>query len=111
MNLVAALGVEYQFQRRVGMSGTNQRIMKRIASSLLIVTACLLAGCSSTRETETSEMRRGVKQQMSVLRNQLQSSGASQAQLRDFDRAVAAVDRQMRQLERQLQAMEKSDSR
>lgn len=81
--------------------------MKRIACFLLLATSCLLAGCSSTRETETSEMRRGMRQQMSVLRTQLQTSGASAAQLRDFDKAMTELDRQMRKLERQMHAMEK----
>lgn len=81
--------------------------MKRIACLLLITTTCLLAGCSSPRESETSELRRGMRQQMSVLRTQLQTSGASAAQLRDFDKAMTELDRQMRQLERQMQAMEK----
>lgn len=81
--------------------------MKRIACLLLITTTCLLAGCSSTRESETSEMRRGMKQQMSVVRTQLQTSGASAAQLREFDKAMTELDRQMRQLERQMHAMEK----
>ena len=83
--------------------------MKYITGLFLIVTACFLVGCSTTKETETSEIRRGMKQQMNAVRAQLRASGASAAQLREFDRAAAAMDRQMRQLERQMHAMEKTD--
>ena len=85
--------------------------MKRTAGLLLITTTCFLAGCSSTKESEATEMRRGMKQQMSVVRMQLQTSGASSAQLRDFDKATAELDRLMRQLDRQMQAMEKMQER
>lgn len=81
--------------------------MKRTANILLITSACLLASCSSTRENETSELRRDLRQQMNLVRTQLKTSGASTAQLRDFDKAMAELERQMRQLERQMQAMEK----
>jgi len=81
--------------------------MKRIACLLLITTTCLLAGCRNTQESEASEMRRGLRQQTSILRTQMQTSGASSAQLRDFDKAMTELDRLMRQLERQMQAMEK----
>jgi hypothetical protein len=73
---------------------------------ILIGATCLLAGCRSPRETETSELRHGLRQQMRVVRTQLQTSGASSAQLREFDRVASALDRQMRQLERKIQAME-----
>lgn len=86
----------------------NQPSWKQTANVLLIAVACLLAGCSSTRESETSELRRGMKQQMRAVRAQLQASDASAAQLREFDRVAAAMDQQMRQLERQMQAMEKN---
>ena len=85
--------------------------MKRIANLVLLTAACFLAGCSTTKESKTSEMRRGMKQQMNAVRAQLQTSGASAARLREFDRVAAAMDRQMRQLERQMHAMEATDAR
>ena len=39
-------------------------------------------------------------------REQLRASGASAAQLRDFDKAMAEMDRVMRQLEKQMRAFE-----
>ena len=81
--------------------------MKPILCALLMAT-CFLSACSSTRDSETSELRGGMKQQMATVRAQMKASGATPAQLRDFDRAALAMDRQMRQLERQMQAMEKS---
>jgi Tfp pilus assembly protein PilO len=96
--------------------GTNRRneqrsTMKQIVNCLLIAIACLLAGCSHTQESETTELRRAMKQQMTALRAQLKASGATVAQLREFDRAIAALDQPMRQLERQMQAMETVEKR
>jgi septal ring factor EnvC (AmiA/AmiB activator) len=81
--------------------------MKPILSALLVAT-CLLAACSSTRESETSEIRSGMKQQMATVRAQMKTSGATAAQLRDFDRAMVEMDRQMRALERQMKALEQA---
>jgi hypothetical protein len=44
---------------------------------------------------------------MMVVRTQMRASGASAAQLRDFDKAVAEMDRMLRQMEKQMRALEK----
>ena len=52
-------------------------------------------------------MRREMRRQMMAVRTQMRASGASTAQLRDFDKAMAEMDRVMRQTERQMRALEK----
>jgi Tfp pilus assembly protein PilO len=82
--------------------------MKRITSrsAVFICAALLCAGCATTHNDETSEMRRGMRQQMMAVRTQMRASGASAAQLRDFDKAVAEMDRMLRQMEKQMRALE-----
>jgi len=69
--------------------------------------ALLCAGCASTSDNEASQMRREMRRQMMAVRTQMRASGASTAQLRDFDKAMAEMDRVMRQTERQMRALEK----
>lgn len=82
--------------------------MKGITSlAVFCICAVLLcAGCASTSDNEASQMRREMRRQMMAVRTQLQASGASTAQLRDFDKAMAEMDRVMRQTEMQMRALE-----
>ena len=82
--------------------------MNRTALSvILICAASLLAGCQTSRNSDTAELRHEMRKQLQSARAQLQASGATPAELREIDQAITALDRQMRQLERQMQAMEK----
>lgn len=75
-------------------------------AGVLICAISLLAGCSTTREDDASEMRRAMRAQMTAVRNQMSASGASVAQLREFDKAMVEMDRVMRQMEKQMRAIE-----
>ena len=83
--------------------------MKGITSlAVFCVCAVLLcAGCASTSDNEASQMSREMRRQMVAVRTQLQASGASTAQLRDFDKAMAEMNRVMRQTEKQMRTLEK----
>jgi len=83
-------------------------IPKRIAflAGVLICAASLCSGCATTRKDETSEMRREMHKQMTAVRNQMRASGASATQLREFDKAMAEMDRLMRQTEKQMRAIQ-----
>ena len=89
----------------------NQRIgnLKRITNLLAVFfsAALLCAGCASTSDNEASQMRREMRRQMMAVRTQMQTSGATPAQLREFDKAMVEMERVMRQTEKQLRALEK----
>jgi hypothetical protein len=51
--------------------------------------------------------RREMREQMMAVRRQMQASGASLAQLREFDKAMAEMERLMRQAEKQMRALDK----
>lgn len=75
-------------------------------AAVLTCAASLCAGCATSKEAETSEMRRAMRAQMTAVRNQMLASGASVAQLREFDKAMVEMDRVMRQMEKQMRAIE-----
>ena len=84
--------------------------MNKITSLAAVLTcaASLCAGCATTQEDEASEMRRAMRAQMTAVRNQMSASGASVAQLREFDKAMVEMDRVMRQMEKQMRAIQNS---
>lgn len=68
-------------------------------SVIAICAASLLAGCHTSRNSDTAELRHEMRKQLQTARAQLQTSGATPAQLREIDQAIAALDQQMQQLE------------
>jgi len=80
---------------------------RTVLIAIVICAASLLAGCRTSHNSDTAELRHEMRKQLQSARAQLQASGATPTQLREIDQAITALDRQMRQLERQLQAMEK----
>jgi hypothetical protein len=66
----------------------------------------LLSGCSSPLHSETNEMTQMLNEQMKALRAQLVAQGATAEQLREFDRQMATLKKSMKQVGRQLNAIE-----
>jgi len=81
--------------------------MNRVLLSSALLPALLLTACRSTHTSETSELPQEMRQQMSEQRAQLKASGATAAQLREYDRAMEQTEAAMRQMEKQMRELER----
>lgn len=74
----------------------------------LLCALSLLVGCCSPREREAIEWRHEMRTEIRKARAELRASGATAAQLREFDRAVVMLERAAGKLEGQVRALEKT---
>lgn len=82
--------------------------MKKLFTLLLALALIpFINGCRSSRRSETSElsgeMSREMAVQMQTVRAQMVAAGASAQQLREFDRAMAQLKKNMGQMERTME--------
>ena len=73
---------------------------------LVGVTACRTSDGASTT-SETSSMRKELREEMVRQRRELKEAGASPEALREYDRSIQQVDKALQQLEREMRTVER----
>lgn len=89
----------------------RSRFLRKLVAApflILIAAAITSAGCRTTKHEQKSEDEIPIREMRAELMREMKAGGATPTQLREMQRQFDALERQMKKLQRELKRLEKA---